>query len=92
MRFNIPNIVTHNGELFVGQKLFLLKGTKMKVVEVLEVCESNGSIHLVVEDQYNRQLIELSHPLGDLSHPIEWIIVSVPYIEGLVIERLKQHI
>jgi hypothetical protein len=46
LRFIVPNVVTLNNELYVGQKLFLIQGAEMKVVEVLKIIESDDMMHL----------------------------------------------
>ena len=65
MRFNLPNILTLYHEVYIGQELFLVQGNKqMKIVEVIEVCESDGEIYLTLEDKCNEgNIIELSSSL-----------------------------
>lgn len=64
MRFNLPQIVTLYNEVHGGQELFLVQGnSQIKIVEVVEVCESEGFVFLTVKDQYTGEIIELSCPL-----------------------------
>lgn len=90
LRFNVPNVVTLHNELYVGQRLFLIQGTEMKVVEVMEVSESEDMMYLRVKNLDDQKIIELSRPLTKDLKPVTWIVVSVAYIVELVKERIKQ--
>ncbi len=90
-RFNVPNILTLNNEVYLGQELLLLQGTDMKIVEVIEINKIKDALFLVVKNQHNNETIELSHPISDMSFPIKWIVISIPFITHNVIERLKHH-
>jgi len=84
--------MTLNNELYVGQRLFLIQGTKMKIVEVMKVSETDDMMHLRVKNLHDQEIIELSCSL-DYDSPdysITWMIISIPYITELVIERMKQ--
>jgi len=92
MRFNLPQIVTLYNEVYCGQDLFLVQwNSQLKIVEVIEACESDGFVFLTVKNQFDGEIIELSCPL-DLKpeDTINWIVVSVAYLIELVIERMKQ--
>lgn len=92
MRFNLPHIVTLYNEVFIGQELFLVHGSNnMKIVEVVEVCESDGFVNLTVQDQNTGEIIELSSSLDhSLEDAITWMVISVAYLIELVILRMKQ--
>jgi len=90
LRFNVPDIVTLNNEIFVGQKLLLIQGTEMKTVEVMEVSESENLMHLRVKNLCDQEIIELSRPLSKDLKPVKWIVISMAYIVELVKERIKQ--
>jgi hypothetical protein len=92
MVFNVPNILTLHGEVHLGQDLFLVQGgNKMKVVEVIGITEADRFVWLIVKDQCTGKVLELSCPLGyDTEYSIRWMVISVPYIVELVIQRLKQ--
>ena len=89
MLFNLPFILTLNNELYIDQELLLVQGTDMKIVEVIEISQSDDAIHLVVKNQYKDETIELSHPTNDIPDPIKWMVVSIPYIVTKVIEKMK---
>ena len=90
LRFNVPDIVTLHNELYVGQKLFLIQGTEMKIVEVMEVSEFTNTMYLRVKNLCDQETIELSRPLSKDLKPVKWIVISLPYIVELVKERIKQ--
>ena len=90
LRFIVPNVMTLQNELYVGQRLFLIQGTEMKVVEVMEVSEFKDMMYLRVKNLDDQEIIELSRPLTKDLKPVTWIVISLPYIVELVIERIKQ--
>lgn len=90
LRFNVPNVMTLHNEIYVTQKLFLIQGTEMKIVEVMKVSETDDMMHLRVKNLHDQEIIELSRPLTKDLKPIKWIVVSIPFIVELVIERIKQ--